>query len=38
MMALEQPELSPRELAVRFTDTKQLLRVGSHGLSAVEGP
>ena len=27
----------PRELAVRFTDTKQLLRLGSLGLSAAEG-
>jgi putative transposase len=34
----KQSELSPRELAVRFTDEKALLRVGSHGLPPVEGP
>ena len=37
-MALEQPELSPRELATRFTRHDQLLRLGIIGLSALEGP
>jgi len=36
-MALEQSELSPRELAVRFTDEK-LLRVRSDRLSPAQGP
>ena len=36
-LALDQSELSPRELAVRFTD-EALLRVGSHGLPPAEGP
>ena len=36
-LALEEPDLSPRELAVNFTDTGQLC-VRSHRLSALEGP
>jgi putative transposase len=36
-LALDEPELSPRELAVRFTDTK-LLRLGSFGLPPAQGP
>ena len=37
-MVLEQTELSPRELAVRFTDEKRYFRVRSYGLPALEGP
>ena len=37
-MALDEPELSPRELAVRFTDTGELFRLGSFGLSPAQGP
>src|SRR3989454_10768008 len=36
-LALEEPDLSPRELAVNFTDTKGSC-VRSHRLSALEGP
>ena len=37
-MALDQPELSPRELAVTFTDTKGLFCLGSVRLQAAQGP
>ncbi len=37
-LALDEPELSPRELAVRFTDTAALLRLGSLGLPPAQGP
>jgi transposase-like protein len=37
-MALDEPELSPRELATRFTDTQGLLRLGSLGLQASQSP
>ena len=37
-LALEETQLSPRELAVRFTDTKGLLCLGSLGLPASQGP
>ena len=37
-MALEVPELSPRELATRFTDTRRLFRLGIFRLSAAQGP
>ena len=37
-LALEEPDLSPRELAVRFTDTEKLLCVGGVGLSPAQGP
>ena len=37
-LALEETQLSPRELAVRFTDTRGLLRLGSLGLPASQGP
>ena len=37
-LALDEPELSPRELAARFTDTQKLLRLGSLGLSPAQGP
>ena len=33
-LALDQPELSPRELAVRFTDEARILCLGGVGLSA----
>ena len=36
-LALEDPELSPRELAVRFTDDEELLCIGGFGLSAAQG-
>ena len=36
-LALDETDLSPRELAVRFTDTEWLLRVGSFGLSPAQG-
>src|SRR6266404_1777197 len=36
-LVLEEPDLSPRELAVNFTDTKGSF-VSSHRLSALEGP
>ena len=36
-LALEIPELSPRELAVRFTDERKYFASESFGLSAVEG-
>ena len=37
-LALDEPELSPRELAVTFTDTRGLLRLGSVRLSPAQGP
>jgi putative transposase len=37
-IALDQTELSPRELAVRFTDTRKLFRVRSFGLPPAQGP
>jgi putative transposase len=37
-LALEQPELSPRELAVTFTDTEGLFCLGGFGLSPAQGP
>ena len=37
-LALEEPDLSPRELAVRFTDTDKVLFIGGIGLSAAQGP
>ena len=37
-LALEETHLSPRELAVRFTDTQGLLCLGSLGLLASLGP
>ncbi len=37
-LALEEPELSPRELAVRFTDTERYFRVRGQRLPAAEGP
>jgi hypothetical protein len=37
-LALNEPELSPRELAVTFTDTKGLLCLGILGLSPAQGP
>ena len=37
MMAFEQPELSPRELATRFTDTNSYYVSEIIGLSAIEG-
>src|SRR6187397_3031215 len=36
-LALDEPALSPRELAVRFTDTEGLLCVRSFGLPPAEG-
>src|ERR1700690_4592 len=36
-LALELPELSPRELAVRFTGREEVLCLGSFGLPAAEG-
>ena len=33
-LALDQPELCPRELAVRFTDEAEYFRLGGLGLSA----
>ena len=36
-VALELPELSPRELAVRFTDERRYFCLGSLGLPAAEG-
>ena len=36
-LALDEPALSPRELAVRFTDTETLFRVRGFGLSPAEG-
>jgi transposase-like protein len=36
-LAIEVPELSPRELAVRFTDTGSVLRVRSFRLPAAQG-
>ncbi|GGI31319.1 hypothetical protein GCM10010987_63830 [Bradyrhizobium guangdongense] len=36
-LALEIPELSPRELAVRFTDDRKYLVSEALGLSAAEG-
>ena len=38
MMAFEQPELSSRELATRFTDTNSYYVSEFIGLSAIEGP
>ena len=35
-LALDQPELSPRELAVRFTDEARIFCLGGLGLSASE--
>jgi putative transposase len=37
-LALEESALSPRELAVRFTDTRRLFCLGGFGLSAAQGP
>ena len=37
-LALEEPDLSPRELAVNFTEHEGQLCVRSHRLSALEGP
>jgi putative transposase len=37
-LALEQSALSPRELAVRFTDTEGYFVSGGFGLSAPQGP
>ena len=36
-LALDEPALSPRELAVRFTDTKELFRLRGFGLPPAEG-
>ena len=36
-LALDEPELSPRELATRFTDLKKYFCVGGIGLSAAQG-
>jgi hypothetical protein len=36
-LAIEAPELSPQELAVRFTDTGSVLRVRSFRLPAAQG-
>jgi putative transposase len=36
-LALEVPELSPRQLAVRFTDEQKYFVSEAFGLSAVEG-
>ena len=36
-LALDEPALSPRELAVRFTDTEKIFRVRGFGLSPAEG-
>ena len=36
-LALDEPELSPRELAVRFTDPQELLRLGGLRLPAAQG-
>ena len=36
-LALEVPELSPRALAVRFTDEQKVLCLGGFGLSAIDG-
>jgi hypothetical protein len=36
-LALDEPELSPRELAVTFTDTRKLLRLGILGLPPAQG-
>ena len=35
-LALEKPDLSPRELAVNYTDNKVLLRLRIHGVQAAE--
>jgi hypothetical protein len=35
-LALDQPELSPRELAVRFTDEEKILCLRGVGLSVAE--
>jgi len=37
-LALEESALSPRELAVRFTDTEGYFCLGGFGLSATQGP
>jgi hypothetical protein len=37
-LALAEPDLSPRELSVRFTDREKVLCVGGLGLSAAQGP
>ncbi len=37
-LALNRPELSPRELAVTFTDTEGLFCLGKLGLPASQGP
>ena len=37
-LALEETQLSPRELAVRFTDTRGYFVSGSLGLPASQGP
>ena len=37
-LALDEPALSPRELAVRFTDTEGLFCLRGVGLSATQGP
>ena len=37
-LALEETQLSPRELAVRFTDTRGYFVFGSLGLPASQGP
>src|SRR5262245_48524998 len=36
-LALDEPELSPRELATRFTDMNKYFCVGGIGLSAAQG-
>ena len=37
-LALDEPELSPRELATRFTDFEKISCFGGFGLSPIEGP
>jgi hypothetical protein len=37
-LALDQPALSPRELAVRFMDYEKLFRVRGFGLPFAKGP
>ena len=37
-LALDEPELSPRELAVTFTDTKDYFRLGRVRLPPAQGP
>ena len=36
-LALDEPALSPRELAVRFTDSEKLFRLRGFGLPPAEG-